>query len=117
LKAEGHSIDISNEDQVINIIDTIAEKYKGIDMLVNAAAIVGPTSIPITAYSTLDFDRLYQINLKGAFMLTKYVIPKMEKRNYGRILLIASMAGKEGNPFMVGYSAMKAGIIGMVKAL
>ncbi len=49
--------------------------------------------------------------------MTKYAIKEMEKNNYGRILLIASIAGKEGNPFMVGYSSMKAGVIGIVKAI
>ncbi|HEU0064101.1 MAG TPA: SDR family oxidoreductase, partial [Flavisolibacter sp.] len=57
------------------------------------------------------------INLKGTFLMTKHIIKSMLKNNYGRILLIASIAGKEGNPGMVGYSATKAGVTGIVKGV
>ncbi|MFM7838680.1 MAG: SDR family NAD(P)-dependent oxidoreductase, partial [Chitinophagaceae bacterium] len=77
----------------------------------------GPTGIPITDYPTSSFDELYAVNLRGSFLMTKAVLPVMQRQRYGRILLIASIAGKEGNPFMVGYSASKAGVIGLVKAI
>jgi 3-oxoacyl-[acyl-carrier protein] reductase len=57
------------------------------------------------------------VNLRGSFLMTKYAVKAMEKHNYGRILLLASIAGKEGNPFMAGYSSMKAGVIGLVKGI
>ena len=85
--------------------------------MVNAAGIVGPTSTRITDYSLSAFDDIYSVNLRGAFLMTRHAIRIMEKRNYGRILLIASIAGKEGNPGMVGYSATKAGVIGLVKGV
>ena len=88
-----------------------------IDIMVNCAGIVGPTAIKITDYTTEDFDHIYGINLKGTFLMTKFAVKVMEKNNYGRILLLASMAGKEGNPFMAGYTAMKAGVIGLVKGI
>jgi 3-oxoacyl-[acyl-carrier protein] reductase len=78
---------------------------------------VGPTSTKITDYSTEDFDRLYQVNQRGTFLMTKYAVKAMEPFGYGRILLIASMAGKEGNPGMIGYSASKAAVIGIVKSI
>jgi 3-oxoacyl-[acyl-carrier protein] reductase len=85
--------------------------------MVNCAGIVGPTSTKITDYSTEDFDRLYQVNQRGTFLMTKYAVKAMEPFGYGRILLIASMAGKEGNPGMIGYSASKAAVIGIVKSI
>src|SRR5690606_6159062 len=79
--------------------------------------IVGPTSTSILNYKVEDFDRVYEVNLRGSFLMAKYALLRMEPRGYGRILLIASIAGKEGNPFMAGYSATKAGVIGLVKSL
>ena len=76
-----------------------------------------PTSTNITDYPTEAFDKIYNINLRGSFLMTKYALLAMKKKNYGRILLMASMAGKEGNPFMAGYTAMKAGVIGLVKGI
>ena len=94
-------------EQVINsAIDT----YGKIDIMVNCAGIIGPTSTKIVNYSVEDFDRVYAVNLRGSFLMTKYAIQAMEKNNYGRILLIASIAGKEGNPGMAGYSSTKAGV-------
>jgi 3-oxoacyl-[acyl-carrier protein] reductase len=78
---------------------------------------MGPTGIRITDYSVEAYDQIYAVNLRGAFLMTKYAVQAMEKRSYGRILLIASIAGKEGNPYMAGYSSMKAGVIGLVKGI
>jgi 3-oxoacyl-[acyl-carrier protein] reductase len=78
---------------------------------------VGPTSTKITDYRSEDFDKVCAINLKGAFLITRAVLKSMEKTGKGRILLIASIAGKEGNPGMVGYSSSKAGLIGLVKGV
>ncbi|RYF84566.1 MAG: SDR family oxidoreductase, partial [Chitinophagaceae bacterium] len=85
--------------------------------LVNAAGIVGPTSTKIVDYPTTEFDKIYAVNLKGTFLMTKYMLEVMRKTGKGRILLIASIAGKEGNPGMVGYSSTKAGVIGLVKGV
>ena len=115
--AVGFPVDISNEEAVKNTMDEVEKLYGKIDIVVNSACIVGPTNTSIADYPTEAYDQIYNINLKGAFLITKYTIQKMEKNQYGRILLIASIAGKEGNPFMVGYSSMKAGVIGLVKAV
>lgn len=113
----GMSLDVTDEQSVNNLYTQIAKQFGRLDVMVNSAGIVGPTNTPIQAYDTAAFDGIYQVNLKGTFLMTKYAIPLMTERNYGRILLIASIAGKEGNPNMVGYSATKAGVIGLVKAV
>ncbi|CAN5410349.1 SDR family NAD(P)-dependent oxidoreductase [soil metagenome] len=117
IEVKGYVVDISNEEQVSKAISQVEKECHKIDILVNSAGIVGPTSKKITKYASCDFDRLYEVNLKGAFLLTKYTLEKMEKTGYGRLLLISSMAGKEGNPGMIGYSATKAGVIGLVKGV
>jgi NAD(P)-dependent dehydrogenase (short-subunit alcohol dehydrogenase family) len=117
IKAKGFLIDVSNEDQVENAILEVAKEYGRIDILVNSVGIVGPTSTNITEYSSADFDKLYQVNMKGSFLMTKYVLKEMKKSGKGRLLLISSISGKEGNPGMVGYSASKAGVIGLVKGV
>lgn len=117
IKVRGYLIDISNESQVSESVSQVEEEWKKIDILVNSAGIVGPTNTKITDFSTAEFDKLYEVNLKGTFLITKYTLQKMEKVGIGRILLISSIAGKEGNPGMVGYSATKAGVIGLVKGV
>ncbi|GAB3498155.1 SDR family NAD(P)-dependent oxidoreductase [Spirosoma knui] len=113
----GHVVDIAQETPVREVMQAVETTYGRLDILVNSAGIVGPTSTKITDYSVDEYDRVYQINLRGAFLVTKYAIQVMEKANYGRILHLASIAGKEGNPFMAGYSSMKAGVIGLVKGI
>ncbi|MCW3118651.1 MAG: family NAD(P)-dependent oxidoreductase [Chitinophagaceae bacterium] len=117
IKATAYVVDISNEQEVMTAIEKVEKQWATIDILVNAAGIVGPTGTKITAFSTKDFDRIYEINLKGTFLVTKYTLAVMIKKGTGRLLLIASIAGKEGNPGMIGYSATKAGVIGLVKAV
>lgn len=115
--ATGYAVDISNEQELQSAIDAITARDKRIDVLVHAAGIVGPTSTKITEYSSADFDKVYQVNLKGSFLITKLVVTEMAKTGRGRILLLASIAGKDGNPGMVGYTATKAGVIGLVKGV
>jgi NAD(P)-dependent dehydrogenase (short-subunit alcohol dehydrogenase family) len=116
-KATGYVVDISDEVSVEKAVEQVAQTHQRLDIMVNSAGIVGPTSTKITDYSVDEYDRIYAINLRGAFLMTKYAIKVMEKANYGRILHMASIAGKEGNPFMAGYSSMKAGVIGLVKGV
>ena len=114
---KGWELDISCEKKVIQTFEEIMVAYGKMDIMVNSAGIVGPTSTSILNYEVEDFDRVYEVNLRGSFLMAKYALLRMEPRGYGRILLIASIAGKEGNPFMAGYSATKAGVIGLVKSL
>ena len=115
--AEGLPVDVSSESSVVDGIRQVEEKAGQIHIMVNAAGIVGLSSTKITDYPVEDYDNIYRVNLRGSFLMTKYAVKSMEKYNYGRILLIASIAGKEGNPFMTGYSSMKAGVIGLVKGI
>lgn len=113
----GRCVDIADEQAVKSGYKAAEEKFGKIDVVINSAGIVGPTSTSILDYALADFDRVYQVNLRGAFLIAKYGLQAMAVKGYGRMLLIASIAGKEGNPFMAGYSATKAGVIGLVKGL
>jgi 2-dehydro-3-deoxy-L-rhamnonate dehydrogenase (NAD+) len=113
----GYLSDISDEKQVSESIAKVQHEFGRIDILINSAGMVGPTSTKITEYQGADFDKLYAVNLKGTFNMTKYTLLEMQKTGIGRMLLISSMAGKDGNPGMVGYSATKAGVIGLVKGV
>lgn len=110
-------VDISEEAEVQAAIAEVVAQFGRLDILVNSAGIVGPTSTKIVDYSSQDFRRVLGVNLIGSFHITKYVLPAMLANNYGRILLIASIAGKDGNPGMAGYTASKAGVIGLVKGI
>jgi 3-oxoacyl-[acyl-carrier protein] reductase len=113
----GHVVDVSDEAAVQKVFNEIAVSCGKVEIVINAAGIVGPTNTKITDYPVEAYDKIYAVNLRGSFLVTKYAVSLMEPQNYGRILLIASIAGKEGNPFMVGYSSMKAGVIGLVKGI
>ena len=113
----GYVVDVSVESEIADALQNVESIFGKIDILVHAAGIVGPTNTKIADYNTDDFDQVYRVNLRGSFLMTKYVVRIMEKANYGRILLIASIAGKDGNPGMVGYSSTKAGVIGLVKGV
>jgi 2-dehydro-3-deoxy-L-rhamnonate dehydrogenase (NAD+) len=117
IQVKSYDVDISDEEQLSKTIKNVITTFHKIDIMVNCAGIVGPTSTRITDYPTADFDRLYDVNLKGSFLITKYTLMQMEKTGNGRLLLISSMAGKEGNPGMIGYSSTKAGVIGLVKGV
>lgn len=114
---DGYVVNIAEEEALKNIFQNVMTKYGRIDVMVNAAGVIGVTNTPIADFPVEEFDRVCEINLRGSFLMTKCAIKAMQPAGYGRILLIASIAGKEGNPNMVGYSASKAGVIGLVKAV
>ena len=87
-----------------------------VTILVNNAGIVGPT-VPLWELDERDLDSVYAVNLRGVFLCCRAVIKGMLERGYGRILNVASIAGKEGNPTMIPYSCTKAAVIGLTKAL
>lgn len=107
--------DIKKEENVREAINDVVRQFSKLDILVNCAAIVGQTAVNTAEYKTEIFDEVLAVNLKGAFLLTKYALPTMLRQNYGRILHIASIGGKEGNPGMAGYAASKSGLMGLVK--
>lgn len=110
-------VNISEEQSVRKLMEAIASDFGRLDVVVNSAGVVGPNGKKITETDLEDFNNTYAVNLKGAFLISKYSIPLMEKNDFGRILLIASIAGKEGNAGMCAYSATKAGVIGLTKAI
>jgi 3-oxoacyl-[acyl-carrier protein] reductase len=87
-----------------------------VDILVNNAGIAGPT-VPVTEYPIADWKRVIEVDLNAVFYCAQAVVPEMIERNYGRIVSIASIAGKEGNPNAAAYSAAKAGVIALTKSL
>lgn len=117
LRVDSAAVDIADDAAVKAGIEAVVGQNDGrLDIMVNCAGIVGPTATRITDVSIEDFDRTQAINLRGTYSITKHSLAAMEPRNYGRILLFASVAGKEGNAGMSPYSASKAGVIGIAKA-
>jgi NAD(P)-dependent dehydrogenase (short-subunit alcohol dehydrogenase family) len=110
-------VDVGDEAAVQQAFQMVADRFGQLDVMVNCAGIAGPTSVPILDYSAEDFDRVIRVNLRGAYLTTKYAVKHMLPRKYGRILHMASMGGKEGNPGMVGYASSKAGLMGLVKGV
>lgn len=114
-KAAGFAVDLTNESDVDNVINQIGERFGRIDILVNSAGITGQTNIKSHEVATADLRFVFEVNFMASFFTARAVLPWMLKRNYGRILHIASVAGKEGNAGMLAYSAAKAAVIGMTK--
>ncbi len=112
----GIKTDISNWDSVQAAAAETVKQLGGIDVLVNSAGIAGPTAT-VTDLKMEDWHRTIAINLNGTFYTNRAVVPHMVAQNYGRIVNIASIAGKEGNPNASAYSASKAGVIGFTKSL
>lgn len=107
--------DIINETKISAIIEEVIQLTGKIDVLVNCAGITGATNIKSHEVNSQELHKVFEINFMGCFYITKAVLPYMIKSNYGRILHIASVAGKDGNAGMLAYSASKAAVIGMTK--
>lgn len=110
-------VDVTNESAVRELVRSVQDRYGHLDVVVNCAGILGKTATNILDYDLASFRQVLDVNLIGSFLVTKYAIQDMLPRNYGRILLLASISGKEGNPGMAGYSVSKAGVIGLAKAI
>ena len=108
-------VDVSNFDHVNNAVNKII-KSSNIDILVNNAGITGSTA-SLWDYDVSEWNKIVQINLMGTFNCCKCVVPSMIKNNYGRIVNVASVAGKDGNANASAYSAGKAGAIALTKSL
>ena len=108
-------IDVSKFEEVENCTNEIVKNSK-IDILINNAGITGPTA-PLWEYDLEKWKKVVDINLMGTFNCCKAIVPNMIKNNYGRIVNVASVAGKDGNANASAYSAGKAGAIGLTKSL
>lgn len=115
--AHALALDIVDEPAVSAGFERIFAAQQRIDVVVNSAGIVGPNNRRITETPTDGFEQVLRVNLFGSYIVCKHALLQMQKRNYGRVLLIASIAGKEGNAGMCGYSSAKAGVIGLVKSV
>ena len=109
------AIDVSNFNQVKDAVDKIIKK-SSIDILINNAGITGSTS-SLWDYDVDEWSKIVQINLMGTFNCCKSIVPNMIKNDYGRIVNVASVAGKDGNANASAYSSAKAGVIGLTKSL
>tara|TARA_S200000501_G_scaffold322242_1_gene318113 strand:- start:2573 stop:3325 length:753 start_codon:yes stop_codon:yes gene_type:complete len=108
-------VDVSNFNQVEETVSKISH-ITSIDILINNAGITGPTS-NLWEYEVDDWNKVVNINLGGTFNCCKAIVPLMIKKNYGRIVNVASVAGKDGNANASAYSSGKAGAIGLTKSL
>jgi 3-oxoacyl-[acyl-carrier protein] reductase len=121
LVAQGRAVlvqqcDVSRRADVLAMVRAAEDTYGRIDILVNNAGIAGRAA-PLEEVTDEDWDRMMEVDLKSVFLCCQAVIAGMKARRSGRIINVASIAGKEGNPNMIPYSTAKAGVIGLTKAL
>jgi 2-dehydro-3-deoxy-L-rhamnonate dehydrogenase (NAD+) len=112
----GIKTDISDYGSVEAAVTQTVKQIGGIDILVNSAGITGPT-VPVDGFPIDGWLKTMAVNVNGTFFTNRSIIPLMIAQNYGRIVNIASIAGKEGNPNASAYSASKAAVIGFTKSL
>ncbi len=108
-------LDVTDEVQVTKTINKITKQFGRIDILVNCAGVTGITGHKTHEVDFANFKFVFDVNVNGSFLTSRAVLPVMVRQNYGRILHIASIAGKEGNAGMLAYSASKAAVIGLTK--
>jgi NAD(P)-dependent dehydrogenase (short-subunit alcohol dehydrogenase family) len=108
--------DITDSVSVRAAIERVVERTGRLDILVNNAGVAGKAA-PIAEQTEEEWNRVIAVNLTGVFLCTRAVLPYMQQHRYGRIVNIASIAGKEGNPNMTAYSATKAAVIGFTKSV
>ncbi|UGX85623.1 SDR family NAD(P)-dependent oxidoreductase [Phyllobacterium meliloti] len=114
--ASGIALDVSDPVQVEKAAQDTAADFGKIDILICSAGITGPNA-KVADYPIDQWKRVFDININGLFYCNRFVVPIMQKNGYGRIVNVASIAGKEGNPNASAYSASKAAVIGLTKSL
>lgn len=114
--AGGIVTDISDYPAVEKSLAATVQELGGVDILINSAGITGPT-VPLDVFPLDGWAQVFAVNVNGTFHTCRAVVPLMKAQNYGRIVNIASIAGKEGNPNASAYSASKAAVIGLTKSL
>ncbi len=110
------ALDVGDADAVARATETTAAAFGSIDALICSAGITGP-NVPLADYPVDAWKQVFDVNVHGVFLCNRAVVPVMLKNDYGRIVNIASVAGKEGNPNASAYSASKAAVIGLTKSL
>ena len=114
--ARAFTCDVADSASVEATVAAVADAWGRLDVLVNNAGIVGPNK-PLIEVADDEWARVLAINLSGVFYCCRAAVPRMLAGDWGRIVNIASIAGKEGNPNLAGYSATKAAVIGLTKSL
>ncbi|HEX7959730.1 MAG TPA: SDR family oxidoreductase, partial [Terriglobales bacterium] len=109
------AVDLTSEADVAALIERIGGQFGKIDVLANSAGVTGKTNIKSHEVESENLRWVFDVNFMASFFTARAVLPWMLKQKYGRILHIASIAGKEGNAGMLAYSASKAAVIGMTK--
>ena len=109
-------VDVSNIETINNKLSEIETTHGNIDIFINNAGVAGKNTT-VAEYPVDEWNKVINLNLNAVFYCCKAVVPFMEKNDYGRIVNIASIAGKEGNPNASAYSTSKAGVIGLTKSL
>jgi 2-dehydro-3-deoxy-L-rhamnonate dehydrogenase (NAD+) len=109
-------VDVTDETSVRDALQSTIRRAQRIDALVNSAGITGP-NVKVWDYPLEDWKQVMEVNLTGLFLCCREVVPAMRSANYGRIVNIASVAGKDGNPNASAYSASKAAVIALTKSL
>jgi 3-oxoacyl-[acyl-carrier protein] reductase len=115
-QAHGVTMDVGDHASVVAAVSQTLTQSPAIDALVNCAGITGPNT-KVWSYPVADWQQVMQVNLNGLFYCCREVTPHMRERNYGRIVNIASVAGKDGNPNASAYSASKAAVMALTKSL
>jgi 3-oxoacyl-[acyl-carrier protein] reductase len=110
------ALDVADAEAVERVTQATAAAMGGIDALVCSAGITGPNA-SLAEYPVAAWKLVFDVNVHGVFLCNRAVVPVMQKKDYGRIVNIASVAGKEGNPNASAYSASKAAVIGLTKSL
>ena len=119
LKSDNFSyqiLDVESPDQIEQNLKEVVKKFNKIDIFINNAGIAG-LNTTVAKYPLDEWKKVINLNLNSVFYCCKAVVPIMEKNNYGRIVNISSIAGKEGNPNASAYSSSKAGVIALTKSL
>src|SRR6476646_1424032 len=111
-----HALDVADDQAVARATQVAVERLGGIDVLVCSAGITGP-NVTTWEYPVDAWRNVFDVNVHGVFLCNRAVVPIMQKVGYGRIVNLASIAGKEGNPNAAAYSASKAAVIGLTKSL
>ena len=114
--AHGLVLDVTDGEAVAQAAAETEAALERIDILVTSAGITGP-NMPVWEYPVAEWQRVFDVDVHGVFYCCRAVVPLMRKHDYGRIVNIASIAGKEGNPNAAAYSAAKAAVIGLTKSL
>merc|ERR1712203_451570 len=111
------ALDLTKPEEVAAGVDKVMKAFGRIDVVVQAAGITGVTNLKAHEVDPENFRKIWEVNVFGMFLVCKAVLPKMLEAGYGRIVNVASISGKDGNPGQLGYASSKAAVIGLTKTM